>query len=69
LPKFKQFIQNCFDVMPRQALHAKELGFIHPQSQENLFFDQEPPADFGGLLEKLRKYALTFNEKNIINDE
>lgn len=69
LPKFKQFIQNCFDVMPRQALHAKELGFIHPQSQENLFFDQEPPADFGGLLDKLRKYALTFNEKNVINDD
>jgi 23S rRNA pseudouridine1911/1915/1917 synthase len=55
--------------MPRQALHAKELGFIHPQSQENLFFDQEPPADFGGLLDKLRKYALTFNEKNVINDD
>lgn len=57
LPKFKQFITNCFKLMPRQALHAKELGFIHPNSKKELFFESELPADFKELVEKLRNFS------------
>lgn len=55
--KYKQFIQNCFKLMPRQALHAKSLGFIHPGSGKPMFFDSELPVDFRNLLEKWRDYA------------
>ena len=44
-------------MMPRQALHAKELGFIHPTTKEYVFFDSELPPDFAGILEKLRNYV------------
>jgi len=57
LAKFKAFIQNCFTMMPRQALHAKELGFIHPTTKEYVFFNSELPQDFAGILEKLRNYV------------
>ena len=57
LAKFKSFIQNCFTMMPRQALHAKELGFIHPTTKEYVFFNSELPPDFAGILEKLRNYV------------
>jgi 23S rRNA pseudouridine1911/1915/1917 synthase len=57
LPKFKQFIENAFDIMPRQALHAAELGFVHPISGKELFFTAPLPDDFAQLLEKIRKYA------------
>ncbi|TNE78221.1 MAG: RluA family pseudouridine synthase [Bacteroidetes bacterium] len=53
--KFKQFIQNCFELMPRQALHAKSLGFIHPSSGEAMHFESELPADFQAVLEKWRR--------------
>ncbi len=56
--KYKQFVQNCFKIMPRQALHAKSLGFIHPESREYLFFDSEYPADMKALLEKWRNYSV-----------
>jgi 23S rRNA pseudouridine1911/1915/1917 synthase len=59
--KYKQFVQNCFDLIPRQALHAKTLGFIHPTTKENMQFDSELPPDFAGVLEKWRKYS-KFNE-------
>jgi len=55
--KYKQFVNNCFELMPRQALHAKQLGFIHPTTQESLFFDSELPEDFNAVLEKWRNYA------------
>ena len=55
--KFKQFIENCFKLMPRQALHAYTLGFEHPNSKENVFFKAELPEDFSVVLEKIRKYA------------
>ncbi len=55
--KYKQFIQNCFKVMPRQALHAKSLGFIHPGSGKPVWFDSELPADFSALLDKWRDYV------------
>ncbi|MBL7811375.1 MAG: RluA family pseudouridine synthase [Bacteroidetes bacterium] len=57
LPKFKQFIANAFDQMPRQALHAAELGFIHPITRKELFFTAELPEDFKGLLTKIREYV------------
>lgn len=60
--KYKQFINNCFNLLPRQALHAKSLGFIHPVSKEYMFFDSELPADFQQLLEKWRKYQQNSEE-------
>jgi 23S rRNA pseudouridine1911/1915/1917 synthase len=55
--KYKQFVKNCFELMPRQALHAKQLGFVHPSTGESLFFDSEPADDFKAVLEKWRGYA------------
>lgn len=57
--KYKQFVQNCFKVMPRQALHAKTLGFIHPISGETMQFDTELPKDFASLIEKWENYVAT----------
>ena len=57
--KYKQFINNCFEVCPRQALHAKTLGFKHPQTGEEVFFDSELPDDMQQLVEKWRKYFLS----------
>ena len=54
-PKYKQFIQNCFDTCPRQALHAKTLGFTHPRTGEQMDFTSELPADMSTLLDKWRK--------------
>lgn len=55
--KYKQFVSNCFSLLPRQALHAKSLGFVHPTSGETLFFDSELPADFGQVIEKWEVYS------------
>ncbi len=55
--KYKQFIENCFSLMPRHALHAKTLGFSHPTTKERLFFDSELPEDFSAVLEKWRRYT------------
>jgi 23S rRNA pseudouridine1911/1915/1917 synthase len=52
--KYKQFVENCFKLMPRQALHAKTLGFIHPKTKEEMFFDSELPEDFTQVLERWR---------------
>jgi 23S rRNA pseudouridine1911/1915/1917 synthase len=53
---YKQFIRNCFEVCPRQALHAKTLGFVHPATGEELFFDSEIPDDMQQLTDRWRKY-------------
>jgi 23S rRNA pseudouridine1911/1915/1917 synthase len=53
---YKQFINNCFETCNRQALHAKTLGFIHPKTGEEIFFDSELPEDMTALMEKWRKY-------------
>jgi len=58
--KYKQFVENCFKIMPRQALHAKTLGFIHPTTGEEMFFDSELPEDFKEVLEKWRKVNETY---------
>lgn len=55
--RYKQFIQNCFTLLPRQALHAKSLGFKHPGTGEFLFFDSELPADMQAVLEKWERYV------------
>lgn len=55
--KYKQFVQNCFKIIPRQALHAKTLGFIHPISKEYLRFDSELPQDFKEAIEKWEHYV------------
>ena len=54
--KYKQFVNNCFDICPRQALHAKTLGFIHPRTGKELFFDSNIPEDMSKLIEKWRNY-------------
>lgn len=55
--KYKQFIHNCFNTLPRQALHAKTLGFIHPKTKEFMLFDTELPNDMTQLIEKWRIYT------------
>jgi 23S rRNA pseudouridine1911/1915/1917 synthase len=54
--KYRQFIQNCFAICPRQALHARTLGFTHPRTGERLHFDSHLPADMQELIEKWRAY-------------
>jgi 23S rRNA pseudouridine1911/1915/1917 synthase len=54
--KYKQFVQNCFKLCPRQALHAKTLGFMHPVKKEFMMFSSELPDDMVALLEKWRNY-------------
>ena len=55
--KYKQFVDNCFAICPRQALHAKTLGFVHPATREEVFFDTELPSDLAQVIEKWRNYA------------
>jgi len=55
--KYKQFIHNCFELCPRQVLHAKTLGFTHPRTGERMFFDSEPPEDIQSLIKKWREYV------------
>ena len=55
--KYKQFVQNCFKICPRQALHAKSLGFEHPTTKKEVFFDSDLADDMQELIEKWRKYA------------
>ena len=55
--KYKQFIRNCFEICPRQALHAKTIGFTHPRTGERMFFDSAVPEDMVKLIEKWRAYT------------
>ncbi len=55
--KYKQFIDNCFALCPRQALHARELGFIHPVSRQELHFSSPVPADMEQVIDKWRQYS------------
>ncbi len=54
---YAKFIENCFGILPRHALHAKSLGFIHPNTAERLFFDSDIPADMAEVRERLRKFS------------
>lgn len=55
--KYRQFVDNCFKIIPRQALHAKTLGFVHPVTKKKLEFDSELPADFKEVIEKWEHYV------------
>jgi 23S rRNA pseudouridine1911/1915/1917 synthase len=55
--KYKQFVDNCLEMLPRQGLHAKTLGFIHPRTGENMFFDSPLPDDMTNVLTKWRNYV------------
>ncbi len=57
--KYKQFISNCFKICPRQALHARTLGFVHPATRKFICFESPMPRDMSELLEKWRAYAKT----------
>lgn len=57
--KYKQFVDNCFKLIPRQALHAKTLGFEHPTTGEMMRFNSDVPEDLQQVLEKWRGYTLT----------
>ena len=60
--KYKQFIKNCFEICPRQALHAKTLGFVHPRTGKDMYFDSELPEDIQQLIEKWRNYNVAGRE-------
>lgn len=55
--KYKQFVENCFRMIPRQSLHAKSLSFFHPRTNEWLSFDSELPYDMKSVIEKWRNYT------------
>jgi 23S rRNA pseudouridine1911/1915/1917 synthase len=55
--KYKQFVENCFKILPRQALHAKTLGFEHPTTKEFMRFDSEIPQDMVDCIEKWKNYS------------
>ena len=63
--KYKQFIDNCFKILPRQALHAKTLGFEHPTTKKMMRFDTELPSDMKECIEKWRTYSNT----NTLNED
>ena len=55
--KYRQFVENCFAICPRHALHAKTIGFIHPATHKEVFFDSQLPNDMQQLIEKWREYV------------
>lgn len=55
--KYKSFVENCFQTLPRQGLHAKSLGFEHPRTGERMFFDSELPDDMTETLDRWRRYV------------
>jgi len=55
--KYKQFVENCFAICPRHALHAKTIGFIHPSTNKEMLFESELPDDMKNLIEKWRDYT------------
>jgi len=55
--KYKQFVENCFEICQRQALHAKTLGFIHPATKQEMLFISELPDDMSAVIEKWRSYS------------
>ena len=63
--KYKQFIDNCFKILPRQALHAKTLGFEHPVTKKMMRFDTDLPPDMKECIEKWR----TYSNSNTLNDD
>jgi len=62
--KYKAFVENCFEIMPRQALHAQSLGFVHPSTKKSIYFESALPEDFASVLVKWRDYATTLSKQN-----
>jgi 23S rRNA pseudouridine1911/1915/1917 synthase len=62
--RYKQFVDNCFELCPRQALHAKTLGFVHPETGKELFFDAPLAEDMAQVIEKWRRYVSTAGNKS-----
>lgn len=62
--KYRQFVENCFALMPRQALHARSLGFVHPQTRQQVLFESPLPADFRAVLDKWEAYAAGGSPEN-----
>jgi len=60
--RYKQFVDNCFNLCPRCALHAKTLGFIHPKTNEEIFFNTELPDDMQQVIDKWRNYSANVNK-------
>ncbi|MDR2138653.1 MAG: RluA family pseudouridine synthase [Tannerella sp.] len=60
--KYRQFVQRCFDICPRQALHARTLGFVHPTTGRELFFESELPDDMQQLIDQWHQYVSTNKE-------
>lgn len=60
--KYRQFVMNCFKILPRQALHAKTLGFIHPTTGKRMVFDSTLPDDMSTVIEKWENYIASRNE-------
>ncbi len=54
--KYKMFVENTFSIMPRHALHAKSLGFVHPRTGKDMYFESDLPKDFENALERWRNY-------------
>lgn len=61
--RYRQFIANCFELCPRQALHAQVLGFEHPRTRQRLLFSSPLPEDMAALLDKWRKYCSQMPEE------
>jgi len=61
--KYKQFINNCFKILPRQALHAKSIGFIHPTTNQEIYFESELPQDMQEVIAKWEIYSLHQKEE------
>ena len=61
--KYRQFVDNCFAICPRQALHAKTLGFIHPATKKEMFFETELPDDMKQVIEKWRSYVTSIGNR------
>ena len=61
--KYKQFIENCFEILPRQALHAKTLGITHPITKKPIFFESDLPDDMQQVIDKWRKYSYKFEDE------
>lgn len=59
--KYRQFVENAFTLLPRHALHAKELGFVHPATHERMLFDSDLPDDMAQVIEKWRAYTKGMN--------
>ena len=63
--KYKQFVQNCFKIISRQALHARSLGFIHPTTGEKMYFESDLPSDMTSAIEKWEGYVSTRKDDDV----